>query len=66
MELPLQGAASALTRDAAAASSVVTTPDATRPPFRPTPVLQGLRVLVVEDEPASRSVLQWLLEQCGA
>jgi PAS domain S-box-containing protein len=34
--------------------------------FEPTPVLEGLRVLLVEDEPATRKVIQWMLEQCRA
>ena len=34
--------------------------------FAPVPVLQGLRVLVVEDDAHTRTVVQWLLEQCGA
>jgi PAS domain S-box-containing protein len=32
----------------------------------PSPVLAGLGVLLVEDEPATRTAVQWLLEQCGA
>jgi CheY-like chemotaxis protein len=35
-------------------------------PFTPTPVLRGRRVLLVEDEPHTRAVVQWLLEQCDA
>ena len=35
-------------------------------PFTPSPVLQGVRVLLVEDELHTRAVVQWLLEQCGA
>jgi len=34
--------------------------------FEPTPVLEGVRVLLVEDEPATRRVIQWMLEQCRA
>jgi PAS domain S-box-containing protein len=34
--------------------------------FEPTPALEGLRVLLVEDEPATRKVIQWMLEQCRA
>jgi CheY-like chemotaxis protein len=42
-----------------------------RPPppdavFEPTPALEGVRVLLVEDEPATRKVIQWMLEQCRA
>jgi PAS domain S-box-containing protein len=35
-------------------------------PFLPEPVLNGVRVLFVEDEAHTRAVVQWLLEQCGA
>lgn len=35
-------------------------------PFMIEPVLSGIRVLFVEDEPHTRAVVQWLLEQCGA
>ncbi len=35
-------------------------------PFAPSPVLRGVRVLFAEDEHHTRSVVQWLLEQCGA
>jgi signal transduction histidine kinase len=45
-------------------SDVRATP--TSPPFLPEPVLNGLRVLFVEDEAHTRAVVQWLLEQCGA
>jgi CheY-like chemotaxis protein/two-component sensor histidine kinase len=34
--------------------------------FRPSAVLRGLHVLLVEDEPGTRTVVQWLLEQCQA
>jgi CheY-like chemotaxis protein len=36
------------------------------PAFAPSPVLRGARVLLVEDEPQTRMVVQWLLEQCEA
>jgi PAS domain S-box-containing protein len=35
-------------------------------PFLPEPVLNGVRVLFVENEAHTRAVVQWLLEQCGA
>jgi PAS domain S-box-containing protein len=35
-------------------------------PFAPEPVLRGVRVLFVEDEAHTRTVVRWLLEQCGA
>jgi PAS domain S-box-containing protein len=35
-------------------------------PFTPTPVLEGVRVLVAEDENYTREAIRWLLEQCGA
>jgi CheY-like chemotaxis protein len=34
--------------------------------FVPSPVLRGVRALVVEDEDHTRTVIRWLLEQCGA
>jgi PAS domain S-box-containing protein len=34
--------------------------------FAASPVLAGLRVLVVEDEANTRTVIRWLLEQCAA
>jgi hypothetical protein len=34
--------------------------------FAPSPVLRGLRVLLVEDEASTRRALRWLLEQCAA
>lgn len=36
------------------------------PSFTPTPVLERVRALVVEDEAHTRVALHWLLEQCGA
>jgi signal transduction histidine kinase/ActR/RegA family two-component response regulator len=41
-------------------------PTATTDPFVPLPVLDGVRILFVEDESHTRTVVQWLLEQCGA
>jgi len=41
-------------------------PTASPTPFVPQPVLTGVRVLFAEDEAHTRSVVQWLLEQCGA
>jgi CheY-like chemotaxis protein len=35
-------------------------------PLGPGPLPKGLRVLLVEDEAATRKVIQWLLEQSGA
>jgi PAS domain S-box-containing protein len=35
-------------------------------PLGPGPLPRGLRVLLVEDEAATRKVIQWLLEQSGA
>jgi CheY-like chemotaxis protein len=35
-------------------------------PFAPSPVLKGARVLVVEDDAQTRTVVRWLLEQCEA
>ena len=40
--------------------------EAPAPPFAPSPVLRGTRVLVVEDEAETRTVIQWLLQQCEA
>jgi PAS domain S-box-containing protein len=34
--------------------------------FVPSPMLKGMRVLVVEDEANTRRAIQWLLEQCAA
>jgi PAS domain S-box-containing protein len=34
--------------------------------WRPSPVLAGLSVLLVEDEVVTRTAVRWLLEQCGA
>jgi CheY-like chemotaxis protein len=34
--------------------------------FVPSPVLRGVRVLVVEDEPVSREVIEYLLQACEA
>jgi hypothetical protein len=34
--------------------------------FTPSPVLRGVRALVVEDDAASREVIQYLLQQCEA
>jgi signal transduction histidine kinase len=41
-------------------------PIATSDTFVPSPKLDGVRVLFVEDEAHTRTVVQWLLEQCGA
>jgi signal transduction histidine kinase/ActR/RegA family two-component response regulator len=41
-------------------------PIAESEPFVPSPSLHGVRVLFVEDEAHTRTVVQWLLEQCGA
>jgi CheY-like chemotaxis protein len=35
-------------------------------PFKPAPVLDGTRVLLVEDEAPTRVAVQWTLEQCKA
>jgi CheY-like chemotaxis protein len=35
-------------------------------PFAPSPVLKGARVLVVDDDAQTRTVVRWLLEQCEA
>src|SRR6185436_1780900 len=35
-------------------------------PFAPSPVLRGLRVLVVDDEPDTLETLRAVLEECGA
>jgi len=40
--------------------------EAKAPLFVPSALLTGVRVLIVEDETHTRTVLQWLLEQCGA
>src|SRR5258706_1882091 len=34
--------------------------------FVPAPVLQNMRILLVEDDKQTREVIQWLLEQCSA
>src|SRR5439155_13873004 len=34
--------------------------------FVPTPVLQNMRILLVEDDKQTREVIAWLLEQCSA
>jgi CheY-like chemotaxis protein len=34
--------------------------------FEPTPALEGVSILLVEDEPATRTVIQRMLEQCSA
>ncbi|HEX8324891.1 MAG TPA: PAS domain S-box protein [Tepidisphaeraceae bacterium] len=34
--------------------------------FLPSPVLRGVRVLLVEDEANTRAAVQWLLKECGA
>jgi CheY-like chemotaxis protein len=61
VELPLTEGASAATSSTPAAGKA-----GGGAPFCPSPVLAGVRVLVVEDEANTRSVVQWLLEQCGA
>jgi CheY-like chemotaxis protein len=58
IRLPLKGGATAPEGDDA--------PPEPTGIFEPTPVLTGVRVLLVEDEPATRRVIQWMLEQCSA
>jgi PAS domain S-box-containing protein len=36
------------------------------PEFIPSPVLKGVRALLVDDEPSTRQVIQWVLERCEA
>jgi CheY-like chemotaxis protein/anti-sigma regulatory factor (Ser/Thr protein kinase) len=69
-ESPGVGRGSMFTVRLPAAGAQPARADAPPPPpdaaFEPTPVLEGLRVLLVEDEPATRKVIQWMLEQCRA
>ena len=51
--------------EVAFASRVGSRADAVRS-FVPTPVLKGVRVLLVEDDAATRAVMQWVMERCEA
>src|SRR4029078_1685993 len=58
IRLPLSGAAAAPAGDGSLPERAGV--------FEPTRVREGVRVLLVEDEPAPRRVIQWMLEQCRA
>ncbi len=62
VELPLAGVGARPGSEAPSSLGGETKP----PPFLPAPLLSGVRVLIVEDEAHTRTVLQWLLEQCEA
>jgi signal transduction histidine kinase/ActR/RegA family two-component response regulator len=62
IELPrLQGEPAQSEGYATGAPSTATTTQ-----FVPEPLLTGAKILFVEDETHTRTVVQWLLEQCGA
>ena len=62
LELPLTESGARTGGEAPSAPGTEAKP----PLFVPSALLTGVRVLIVEDEPHTRTVLQWLLEQCEA
>ena len=66
VELPLADVRHDAGSPAAGAAPPAGPTVALRAPFAPSPLLRGVRVLVVENEPGTRTVIRWLLEQCQA